>query len=219
MSTTINILLIDDDAEYAAAAKAYLQSLSSHKFDLTWIEDGEKVLPFLKSRDDIHLILMDYYLRNRNGIEILKDIRKAEIETPVILLTGGRDFRIAVEVMKYGVVDYLIKEENTDSMFPRSIVNILERHQLTTQIGNAEKNRIISQKKTEAVQELVVTMCHEFNNPLAAIKISADILNRQCKSPEVKELLARMNKNITDLEKQIVKLRDLNPAHPPPSRE
>lgn len=215
-TTPINILLIDDDAQYAEAAKSYLQSVNGHRFNLTWLEDGEKALPFLRERADIHLILMDYYLRNRNGIEILREIRSADIQIPVILLTGGRDFRIAVEAMKYGVVDYLVKEEAVDSVFPRSILGILERHQLTMQISNAEMNRVISQKKTEAVQELVVTMCHEFNNPLAAIKISTDILSRQCTAPQVKELLARLNTNISELEKQIVKLRDLNTAPPRP---
>lgn len=207
---SINILLVDDDAEYAAAAKSYLKSLNGHRINLTWIEDGETTLSLLKSRDDIHLILMDYYLRSRNGIEILKELREANIEIPVILLTGSRDFRIAVEAMKYGVVDYLVKEETVDAVFPRSILNILERHQLTVQLSNAEKNRLISQKKTEAVQELVVTMCHEFNNPLAAIKISTDILTRQCASPDMKEILTRLNGKILELEKQIVKLRDLN---------
>jgi signal transduction histidine kinase len=62
---------------------------------------------------------------------------------------------------------------------------------------------------------LVVTMCHEFNNPLAAIKISADILIRQDLPDEEKKLLTELNRNIALLENQIVKLRDLNTGRPP----
>ena len=212
---TINVLLVDDDADYAAVAKSYLQSFNGHTFNLTWIADGSKALTYLTSPNDIHVVLMDYYLRNGTGLEVLKGVREKGLELPVIMLTGGKDFRIAVEAMRYGVTDYLVKEEAVDSLFPRSIVNALEQNQLKLRVSTAEKNRLISRRKTEAVQELIVTMCHEFNNPLAAIKISTDILIRQTKTPEVKALLAELNKSITNLEKQIIKLRDLNV--PPPS--
>ncbi len=210
----INVLLVDDDAEYATIAKRYLQSFNGTAFNLIWFDSGDKVLAYLKSPNDIHLILMDYYLQTRNGLEILAELRDAGIDLPVIMLTGGKDFRIAVEAMKYGVSDYLVKEEAIDSLFPRSILNAVEKHVLRNQVSTAEKNRLISQKKTEAIQELVVTMCHEFNNPLAAIKISSDILTRQCKNQDVKAILTELNRSISSLEKQIIKLRDLNP--PPP---
>lgn len=213
--SVINILLIDDDADYASVAKSYLQSFNGQTFNLVWLQDGEKAVSYLKSPNEIHLIVMDYYLRSRNGLDILRDIREAEIHLPVIVLTGRKDFRIAVEAMKHGVAEYLVKEEAVDSLLPRTILIVLEEHQLKTKVALAEKNRVISQKKTEAVQELVVTMCHEFNNPLAAIKISTDILLRQCKAPEVRSLLSELNSNISNLEKQIIKLRDLNV--PPPS--
>lgn len=207
----INVLLVDDDAEYASVAKRYLQSFNGTAFNLTWFDSGDKVLAYLKSPNDIHVILMDYYLQTRNGLEVLAELRDAGIDLPVIMLTGGKDFRIAVEAMKYGVSDYLVKEEAIDSLFPRSILNAVEKYVLRNQVSTAEKNRLISQKKTEAIQELVVTMCHEFNNPLAAIKISSDILTRQCKNQEVKAILTELNRSITSLEKQIIKLRDLNP--------
>jgi DNA-binding NtrC family response regulator len=211
----INVLLVDDDAEYASVAKSYLQSFNGRTFHLTWLEDGGAALSYLKSPNDIRIILMDYYLRSGTGLDVLRDVRAAGVDLPVIMLTGGKDFRIAVEAMRYGIADYLVKEEAIDSLFPRSIVNALEQYELKARVSTAEKNRLISQRKTEAVQELIVTMCHEFNNPLAAVKISTDILTRQTKTPEVRAILAELNRNITSLEKQIIRLRDIN--LPPPS--
>jgi DNA-binding NtrC family response regulator len=210
----INILLVDDDTGYAAAAKSSLQSFNGRTFNLIWIEDGEKALSYVTAPNDIHLILLNYQLKSRNGLEVLGDIRAADIRLPVIMLTGGKDFRIAVEAMKHGVSEYLVKDEAVETLLPRTILHVLEEYQLKTKIATAEQNRIISLRKTEAVQELVVTMCHEFNNPLAAIKISTDILARQSKTPGVKSLLADLNKSISDLEKQIVKLRDLDVSPP-----
>ncbi|MDI6767448.1 MAG: response regulator, partial [Bacteroidota bacterium] len=156
------------------------------------------------------LLLLDYYLPDSNGMEVVKEIFNTNIFKPIILLTSHKDFRIAIEAMKYGVEDYLIKEEMVDTILPRTVINILERVQLNKRLLEAEKEKMILEKRMEAVQELVVTMCHEFNNPLAAIKISTDILMRQSTSDEQKNILIKFNSDITHLEKQIVKLRDIN---------
>jgi DNA-binding NtrC family response regulator len=207
---TINILLVDDDAGYANVIRHLLKPFQDKRFEISWISDTSKVIAQLKSSSRVDLVLMDYFLQNGNGLECIKKIFEEKIEIPIILLTSNKDFRIAIEAMKYGVEDYLIKEEAVDTMLPRTIINVLERVQLNKKLLNIEKEKLITQKKMEAVQELVVTMCHEFNNPLAAIKISTDILNRQSITPEQKEILANLNANITHLEKQIVKLRDIN---------
>lgn len=207
---TFNILAVDDDADYVEVIKHQLRPFQNRRFEVSWVNSGEKALDHLKSNPNIDLILMDYFLPNINGFEIIKQIHNEKIYKPIILLTSNKDFRIAIEAMKFGVVDYLIKEETIDTILPRTIINVIERVQLNRRINVAEKEQLMTEKKMEAVQELVVTMCHEFNNPLAAIKISTDILLRQSISEEQKTLLTNFNENITHLEKQIVKLRDLN---------
>ena len=207
---TINILLVDDDAEYATLVKHLLHSYQKGKFELTWVNNGDKAIEHLKSRDKTDLVLMDYYLPEKNGLEIIKQMITEKISVPIILLTSNKDFRTAVEAMKYGVEDYLIKEAIVDTILPRTILHVLERVELKKHISAAEKEKLLVEKRTEAVQELVVTMCHEFNNPLAAIKISTDILSRQKISEQEKELLDELNRNIGHLQKQITTLRDLN---------
>jgi signal transduction histidine kinase len=55
-----------------------------------------------------------------------------------------------------------------------------------------------------------VTVCHEFNNPLAAIKISTDIIARQELPPESRGLVEELDKNIGLVESEISRLRDIN---------
>lgn len=209
-TTTIAILLIDDDADYAEVIKRYLHQFQNKKFDVTRVTNGIQALEHLNSGSRTDLIVMDHYFSNTNGIDVIKQLFEEHNSLPIILLTSNKDYRIAIEVMKYGVEDYLIKEELTDTMLPRTVLNVLERVELNKRLSAVEKDKLITQKKVEAVQELVVTMCHEFNNPLAAIKISTDILMRQASSTEQKAILAKLNTNINHLEKQIFKLRDLN---------
>ncbi len=205
----IHILLVDDDAEYVDVVKHHVQAFPGKTFTITCVTDGEKALRSLASGSPVDLVLMDYYLPSSNGIEIAKSIHEAHPGIPVILLTSNKDFRIAVEAMKFGVEEYLVKEEMIDTMLPRTIVNVLDRLALKRRIDEIEKAKLVNRNKDEAVQQLVVTLCHEFNNPLAAIKISADIMMRQKLGEPERELLSRLNIDIGQIERQIVKLRDL----------
>jgi len=202
----IKILLVDDDEEYLAIAKHYLRSFHHRSFEVDWAHDEASTFQILRRNPALDVILMDYYMPETNGLDITKKIFEAGFSIPVILLTANKDFRIAIEAMKFGVEEYLVKEQAVDTILPRTVINVIERIQLKKRISEVENAR----KKTEAIQELIVTMCHEFNNPLAAIKISSDILSRQQINDHHKELLETLNKNITFLEKQIVKLRDFN---------
>lgn len=206
----ITLLIVDDDASYMAVVQHYLSKYQGKKFELIWKKDGILALEELQKNKNIDLILLDYYLPELNGIEVAKTIREKQIDIPVIFLSSNRDFRLAIEAMKYGVEDYMIKDEAVDSVLPRTIVNILERVYLKRRIVEQQKNDLIAQKRTEAIKELVVTICHEFNNPLAAMKISTDILARQKLPVDEKELVSELNKNIGIIEQEITKLRDLN---------
>jgi signal transduction histidine kinase len=62
-------------------------------------------------------------------------------------------------------------------------------------------------------------VCHEFNNPLAAIKISTDILLRKELGQEEKALIAGLNDSIELVEKEINRLRDINFEKPELRRE
>jgi len=204
--TPIKILLVDDDEEYLAIAKHYLRSFHHRSFEVEWAIDEKDTFKKLRANPSFDVILMDYYIPETNGLDITRHIFEAKFTIPVILLTANKDFRIAIEAMKFGIEEYLVKEQAVDTILPRTVINVLEKVHLKKRITAVENTK----KKAEAIQELIVTMCHEFNNPLAAIKISSDILSRQQIDGQHKELLATLNKNISLLEKQIVKLRDFN---------
>jgi len=207
---TIHLLFVDDDTSYMAVAQHLLSKYQGKKFHISWKQDGAAAVEFLERNPPIDLILIDYYLPEVNGLEVTRAIRGKNIDIPIIFLTSNRDFRLAIEAMKFGVEDYMVKDEAVDSVLPRTIINILERVNLKKQIAEQQKADLIAKKRTDATKELVVTVCHEFNNPLAAIKISTDILLRQTLPEEDKALIKDLDKNIGFVEREITKLRDIN---------
>ena len=206
----INLLFIDDDSSYIAVAQHLLSKYQGKKFNVAWKQDGKSGIEELQKNPDIHLVLIDYYLPEVNGLDVTKSIRELQIEVPIIFLTSNRDFRLAIEALKHGVEDYMVKDEAVDSVLPRTIINIIERVYLKKRIAEQQKADLIARKRTDAIKEVVVTVCHEFNNPLAAMKISTDILLRQALNKKEKELVTTLNKNIGLIEKEITKLRDIN---------
>lgn len=210
LTPPIQLLFIDDDAGYMAVARHLLSKYQGRRFLTIWKQSPSTGLSFLETHPPLDMIVVDYYLPEMNGLELAREIRARNIDTPIIFLTSNRDFRLAIEVMKFGVEDYLIKDEAVDSVLPRSIINILERVLLKQRIAAQAKTDLIARKRTDAIHELVVTVCHEFNNPLAAIKISTDILLRQELSEDDKRLVTAIDDQISEVEREISRLRDLN---------
>jgi DNA-binding NtrC family response regulator len=208
-SSAVNVLIIDDDISYVRIAQMHLKKYQGRRFNIIWKEDGTKGLEELEHNSGIDVILMDYYLPHINGIEITKKIRNRNINTPIIFLTSNKDFRLAIEVMKLGVEDYLIKEEMSETILPTTLLSVLERVKLKQQISAVEKNKLIAQKRSEAIKELIVTICHEFNNPLAAIKISTDIVARQKLSSDDRKLIEELDTSISLMEDEINKLKNI----------
>lgn len=214
-TTPVNLLFIDDDPSYMAVAQHLLSKYQGRKFNIHWKQDGPSGLEYLQSGPPVDILLIDYYLPEMNGLEVTRAIRDKGVETPIIFLTSNRDFRLAIEVMKYGVEDYIVKDEAVDSVLPRTILNVLERVDLKRKIAEQQKTDLILQKKTDAIRELIVTVCHEFNNPLAAIKISADIIRRQSEREEDLQVLEDLDRNIGLVEREINRLRDVGDGGKP----
>jgi signal transduction histidine kinase len=68
----------------------------------------------------------------------------------------------------------------------------------------------MAESRAQVIRELVVTVCHEFNNPLAAIKISFDLLQRQTMETVTPDMLKSFESRFNTIDSEIKQLRDLN---------
>ena len=206
----ITVLLADDDIGFAKIVQRQLQIFQNREFHLVWKESVEEALQEIQTNNSIDLILTDYVFPGSNGLEFCLQLNQMNSETPIVFVTATRDFKLAIEAMKLGVEDFLIKEDLAESVLPRTILNVLDRVRMHKQIRAVEKRMMIAEKRAEAIRELVVTVCHEFNNPLAAIKISADLIRRQSPSEEDKNVLKEFEANFQKIESEVKRLRDIS---------
>jgi len=102
---TAKILIVDDDPGHLASVKMIVRSWG-YKVDTA--EDGDVGVDMVKS-EPVDLILMDVRMTNMSGIEALKEIKAYNPAIPVIIMTAYSSVGSAVEALKAGAYDYLIK--------------------------------------------------------------------------------------------------------------
>lgn len=202
----IKILLIEDDVGVASLIKYYLNSYRNYSFSVDWVDTAEKGIDKLTVPDSYNLILLDYYLPEINGVEALKIIRSRNINIPVIMLSSAKEKEVMSEVLKLGALDYYMKEDVIGPLLPVIIANAIEKENLKKQI---EKDKREQSQKIEAIQEIVITVSHEVNNPLAAIKLAANILLKKELPPDIKTYIKIIKENTDRIEQTILKLREL----------
>ncbi len=138
MRTMTKILIIDDNAEDQLTYERYLLKEFSSNVKIFKKDKCEEAFLFL-SDNAIDCILLDYHLPDMDGIEFLKRLRGSSMDhSPVIMLTGQGNEKIAVDALKSGATDYLVKGEFKSDILHKAILGAIEKNQLKAQIEEKE---------------------------------------------------------------------------------
>ena len=102
-----HILVIDDEQEVRDVIRL---QLGGTRYELLEAEDGEQGIEFLNENAlTVDVIICDVRMPKINGVEAVRYFHQEYPATPVIVLTGYPDVNLAVEFMKQGAVEYLVK--------------------------------------------------------------------------------------------------------------
>ncbi len=107
------ILIIDDDPAVTNYLKVFM--MQTGLFDTTVVNDSREVGPLLAGTT-FDIVLLDMDMPNVNGMDILSEMRRKRIDTPVVVLTGVSDIDLAVKAMKLGAFDYLTKPADEEKL-------------------------------------------------------------------------------------------------------
>lgn len=112
------ILIIDDDMEMCALLSRFLQRKG---FETDTAHTGGKGIA--KSKETFYdVVLCDFRLGDKEGREVLKEIKAVTPQTVVIIITGYSDIKIAVDVIKSGAFDYITKP-----LVPDEVLNVIRK--------------------------------------------------------------------------------------------
>ncbi len=143
------ILIVDDDAAVTNYFMVFL--VQTDVFEPTVVNDSRKVEKLLE-REKFDIIILDMDMPRVSGMDILRDMRGKGDETPVVVLTGVSDVDLAVNAMKLGAFDYLIKPVDDDKLL-EVLDNAMEHSVLHRTIDQLPKQLTRKDLTHEAVFE------------------------------------------------------------------
>ena len=108
----ISVLLVDDEKDFV---ETLAERLELRDYKVTTAFSGDEAIKLVKE-NDFDIIVMDVQMPGKDGVESLKEIKKIEQISQVIMLTGHATIKTAIEGMKNGAYDYLMKPTDTDDL-------------------------------------------------------------------------------------------------------
>jgi len=135
MDGPFTIFILEDDLIFAKIM-AYHLSLNPD-YEVEVFQDGKSLLANLYKNPSV--ITLDYNLPGMTGLEVLTKIREFNPNLPVVIVSGQQDISTAIELLKKGVYDYVIKDQDTKDRLWNITKNIRENLQLKQKISILEE--------------------------------------------------------------------------------
>lgn len=180
----MKVLLVDDSLADRLAVRRALERDPETRWEVEPVATAEEALSRLgQSPPDV--LLMDFHLPGMSGVELLRLVReRCGVEMPAaVLLTGTGSERVAVEAMKSGAQDYLLK----DDFSPERL-----RHSLRTAVETVRRARELEEQRLATVRaeraarealavrdELFALATHDLKGPLQLMALNAQMLQRK----------------------------------------
>jgi DNA-binding NtrC family response regulator len=103
----LNLFIVDDNKLAVTDLQYYLQNKFGASINVSTFSDGESCLA--KIDKDTQIVILDYFMAGKNGLDTLKAIKSINPKTEVIMLSGNEDVALAIETFRAGAKDYVIK--------------------------------------------------------------------------------------------------------------
>jgi diguanylate cyclase (GGDEF)-like protein len=156
------ILLVEDSPDQVELIRRAFKA-HNPRIEITRVDNGQACLEQLSERS-FSLVLLDYGLPRMTGLETLIKLRERQIDIPVVMVTGQGDERVAVEAMKNGAYDYIIKTQGYLANLPSVADQAIEKHQ--------QKMRLLKfQEQYRILNEVSLSFSLELNVEILSQKL------------------------------------------------
>ncbi len=150
----LRVLLVDDSEDDYLITQRVLGEARFEKFTLDWTADYEQGLAAIRSRShDAYLI--DHRLKDRTGLELLREVARSRVSAPVILLTGVGDDGLQLDALLAGSADYLDKTRLDSPLLERTIRHAVDRSHYFEQLRKSEERfRVLVENLSDGITML-----------------------------------------------------------------
>jgi signal transduction histidine kinase len=204
VGSSVKILLIEDNLAEARLLQEFLKQAQSKEFTLVHVKRLGEALDILSNCTGIYspfdIILLDLTLPDSQGLISLPILSNLAPNLPIVVLTNTNDDALAIEAVRQGAQDYLVKRQVNVEVLLRSLRYAIERKQALESLRKDNKSlEIRVQERTAELikakelnqfkSEFVSMLSHDIRNPLNTILLAAGLLqSNDDKLPKEKKL-------------------------------
>jgi two-component system NtrC family sensor kinase len=123
----LKVLLVEDNWDHGYLATRALTAEGRYQVEL--VSSGAEAL-YKLSHEKFSVLLLDYCLSGMTGLDLIQKVREMGDDVPIIMITGLGSEAVAVEAMKMGAYDYIVKSGNYITTLPFVIDKALDRYEL-----------------------------------------------------------------------------------------
>jgi PAS domain S-box-containing protein len=133
----LTLVIIEDEEAHFSLMK---RTIARHLPEAT-VHHFQEPAAALERMEELHpdIVITDYLMPGMNGIEVLETLNRANQDIPVIMITGQGDENIAVQAMKLGAWDYLVKSSDFFTLLPSVIEKVLREWTLRESLSRSEE--------------------------------------------------------------------------------
>jgi signal transduction histidine kinase len=180
---SLRVLVVEDSAADRTAARRALERDPEGGWEVEAAASAEEALARIDAVPP-DAVLVDFHLPGMTGMGLLRELRARGRPVPaVVMLTGSGNERVAVEAMKAGAQDYLVKDGYTAERLRRSLRAAVDTVRMTREL---EARRVRAERAEQAAREalavrdeLFALATHDLKGPLQIISLNAQVLRRQ----------------------------------------
>jgi DNA-binding NtrC family response regulator len=140
MKEVVSLFIIEDNSLFATALNQYLLDefeKRNQRISIQTFKTGESCLNWLKLFNNISpdIVIVDYYLNSQydesmNGLDVMMRLRVNKPNAEVIFISAQNQVDVAVEALRMGAFDYIVKNKNTFTKILDSILNCLKEREI-----------------------------------------------------------------------------------------
>ncbi|MET0401493.1 MAG: ATP-binding protein [Cystobacter sp.] len=155
-SRLLTLLMVEDSPEDRDVFRTYLEQMGEYSFRFVEEDSADRALAICGS-GQVDCILLDYDLPELSGLDFLKRLVDEEglLRPPVVMVTGRGSERIAVDALKGGASDYLVKSEVTPESLYRAVRNAVEKEDIRKRLTEQRALTGIAEARLQAALEVL----------------------------------------------------------------
>ncbi len=133
------VLLVDDEEQFV---EVLAQRLQTRGFHVETTFNGDDAIQLI-GQHDVDVVILDVLMPGRDGIEVLREIKRTKPLIEVIMLTGHGTVDTAISGMKLGAYDYLMKPTDTTELVEKITKSFQRKTEQEERIRQAEVDRLV----------------------------------------------------------------------------